>query len=323
MRESRFSVTLPAGWSYKVFWINFPETPPLEATAALARWTLNDLKPVKLERNMPPWRGIAGRMVISLQPPDGRQGGFQSWKDVGNWYLGLTNGRREASADIRQKVQDLTRNSSTPLAKMQALAEFAQQARLADPGIADDEDGLAAAALRHSPRALERAEDVVAADERRQPLRRPRLQATHLRFGREELRGRDRLRAVLHGDAAELAQLEVGLDLVRGRLGHRDRPGRRSAPRIRYDSLLCRDGECSRCRICLERRVRRSKRAGLPTRMVLRQCGMQREGRVHMLRGREWEFVLMVPTARQSRGLRRRVTCAACLQACTLRIEVR
>jgi len=127
IRESRFSVTLPAGWSYKVFWINHPETPPVEATAGLARWTLNDLKPVKLERNMPPWRGIAGRMVISLQPPDGKQGGFQSWKDVGDWYLGLTNGRRDASADIRQKVQDLTRNQSTQLAKMQALAEFAQK----------------------------------------------------------------------------------------------------------------------------------------------------------------------------------------------------
>jgi hypothetical protein len=127
VRESHFSVTLPAGWSYKVFWINFPETAPVQTTAGVSRWSLNDLKPVQLERNMPPWRGIAGRMVLSLQPPDGKQGGFQSWKDVGVWYLGLTSGRREASAEIRQKVQEVTRTSPTLLAKMQALAEFSQK----------------------------------------------------------------------------------------------------------------------------------------------------------------------------------------------------
>jgi transglutaminase-like putative cysteine protease len=127
VRETRFSVTLPAGWTYKVFWINYPETAPVQATAGLSRWTLNDLKPVKLERSMPPWRGIAGRMVISLQPPEGKQGGFQSWKDMGVWYLGLTNGRRDASAEIRQKVQEITQSSPTQLAKMQALASFIQK----------------------------------------------------------------------------------------------------------------------------------------------------------------------------------------------------
>src|SRR6185503_3894901 len=127
VRESRYSVALPQGWTYKVFWINYPDTAPVQATAAATSWTLNDLKPVKLESNMPPWRGIAGRMVISLQPPDGKQGGFQSWKDLGAWYLGLTQGRRDASADIRSKVQEITKASPTTLAKMQALADFVQK----------------------------------------------------------------------------------------------------------------------------------------------------------------------------------------------------
>jgi len=127
VRESRYSVTLPPGWTYKVFWINYPETAPVQATAAATSWTLNDLKPVKIESNMPPWRGIAGRMVISLQPPDGKQGGFQSWKDLGDWYLGLTSGRRDASADIRSKVQEITRSAPTQLVKMQALADFVQK----------------------------------------------------------------------------------------------------------------------------------------------------------------------------------------------------
>jgi hypothetical protein len=127
VRESHYSVTLPPGWTYKVFWINYPETAPAQSTPGASSWTLNDLKPVKLESNMPPWRGIAGRMEISLQPPDGKQGGFQSWKDVGNWYLGLANGRRDISAGIRAKVQEITRDAPTQLAKMQALAAFVQK----------------------------------------------------------------------------------------------------------------------------------------------------------------------------------------------------
>ncbi len=127
VREARYSVRVPPGWSYKVFWINHPETPPTELSAGESRWMLSDLKAVKVEDNMPPWRGIAGRMVLSLQPPDGKQGGFQSWKDVGTWYLGLTQGRRDSSPEIRQKVQELTASTADLSGKMQALARFAQQ----------------------------------------------------------------------------------------------------------------------------------------------------------------------------------------------------
>src|SRR6185436_13193870 len=74
VREARYSVRLPPGWSYKVFWLNFAETAPTEIAAGQARWVLSDLKPVKLERRMPPWRGIAARMVLSLQPPGGKGG---------------------------------------------------------------------------------------------------------------------------------------------------------------------------------------------------------------------------------------------------------
>ncbi|MGQ0833307.1 MAG: DUF3857 domain-containing protein [Gammaproteobacteria bacterium] len=127
VREARYSVRLPPGWSYNVFWLNHPETPLAESAAGQARWVIGDVTPVKLEANMPPWRGIAGRMVLSLQPPDGKQGGFQSWKDVGTWYLGLTDGRRDASPEIRQKVQELTASASDVLVKIQALARFAQK----------------------------------------------------------------------------------------------------------------------------------------------------------------------------------------------------
>jgi hypothetical protein len=127
VRESRYTVRMPPGWSHKVFWLNHGEVTPTELAPGQWRWTATDLKPMKLERQMPPWQGIAGRMVLSLQPPGGSGGGFQSWQEVGTWYHGLTNGRREVTAPIRDKVRQLTASPADPLGKMRALASFAQK----------------------------------------------------------------------------------------------------------------------------------------------------------------------------------------------------
>ena len=127
VREAQYTVQLPPNWSYKVFWLNHSETAPTEVAPAQWRWVASDLKPVKLEQRMPPWQGIAARMVLSLQPPGGKGGGFQSWQEVGTWYLGLTNGRRDPSPALRQKVQQLTASVADPLAKMRALAAFVQR----------------------------------------------------------------------------------------------------------------------------------------------------------------------------------------------------
>ena len=126
VREARYTARLPAGWSFKTFWLNRDESAPTEIAPGQWRWVATDLKPVKLERRMPPWQGIAARMVLSLQPPGGKGGGFQSWQEVGTWYLGLTNGRRDPSPSLRQKVQQLTASAKDPLGKMRALGAYVQ-----------------------------------------------------------------------------------------------------------------------------------------------------------------------------------------------------
>jgi transglutaminase-like putative cysteine protease len=125
--QARYTVRLPPSWTYKVFWLNQNESAPTEVAPGQWRWMATDLKAVKLEQRMPPWRGIAARMVLSLQPPGGKGGGFQSWQEVGTWYVGLTNGRRDPSPPLRQKVQQLTASATDPLSKMRALAAFVQR----------------------------------------------------------------------------------------------------------------------------------------------------------------------------------------------------
>lgn len=52
--------------------------------------------------------------------------GFSNWPEMGSWYLNLTNGRRDASPEIKQQVTSLTASAATPLDKMRILAQFLQ-----------------------------------------------------------------------------------------------------------------------------------------------------------------------------------------------------
>ncbi len=124
-REAHFTLQLPPGWEYKAVWLNHPELEPVAANNQW-QWAVSNVKAIKFEEDMPPPVGVAGRMIVSLFPPGGVKKGFQSWSEMGSWYSTLTNGRRDPSAEIKQKVAALTASAATPLAKMQSLAAFVQ-----------------------------------------------------------------------------------------------------------------------------------------------------------------------------------------------------
>jgi len=126
VREARYTLQLPKGWSYKTNWLNHSEQAPTESGTGQWNWSIKDARAIRIEPDMPPWRGIAGRMVVAFVPPSGQDPGIQSWHEIGAWYLGLTQGRREVSTAIKQKVVELTASVPTPLGKMQVLANFVQ-----------------------------------------------------------------------------------------------------------------------------------------------------------------------------------------------------
>jgi hypothetical protein len=127
-RESRYSLSLPVGWEDKASWLNHSEVAPAQAGNNQWQWTVSGVPAIKSESDMPPHRGIQGQMIVSFVPSGGAQGKtFATWRDMGLWYMDLTRGRREASAEMRQKVAALTASIPTPLAKMQALAHFVQR----------------------------------------------------------------------------------------------------------------------------------------------------------------------------------------------------
>jgi hypothetical protein len=128
VREARYTLQLPPGWEYRAVWVNHAEVAPT-ISGNQHQWVMMDLPAVKFEPDMPPWRGVAARMVVALFPPSvGAQSkGFGTWQEMGLWYADLTRGRRDASPEIKQKVAQLTSSSQTQEEKMHALANFMQR----------------------------------------------------------------------------------------------------------------------------------------------------------------------------------------------------
>jgi Domain of Unknown Function with PDB structure (DUF3857)/Transglutaminase-like superfamily len=126
-REAHYSLQLPAGWEFKAAWLHYPDSPPTQAVGNQWQWVVSDLKAIRREDQMPPMDGVAGRMILTYFPPGGAaQNGFSNWQQMGKWYLNLTSGRFDASQDIKAKVAILTASAPSQIAKMRALASFAQ-----------------------------------------------------------------------------------------------------------------------------------------------------------------------------------------------------
>lgn len=126
--EARYTLQLPPGWEYKTSWVNHAEIAPASIGNNQWQWVVKNVPAVKIEREMPPWRGVAEQMILAMFPPGGPQNkGFQSWDDMGVWQAGLARGRRDVSPEIKQKVAALTASATTPLEKMRAIAAFAQR----------------------------------------------------------------------------------------------------------------------------------------------------------------------------------------------------
>ena len=127
VRETHYSLQLPAGWEFKTSWLNHPEVKPTEAGSNSWKWTVTDVNGIRREPEMPPFSGVAGLMVVTFFPAGGRAPtGFATWDDMGKWYSGLLAGRMEASPELKQQVAALTAGKNTQLAKMKAIAQFVQ-----------------------------------------------------------------------------------------------------------------------------------------------------------------------------------------------------
>jgi hypothetical protein len=128
LREGRYSIQLPSGWEYKVSWLNHPEVKPTQTGSNSWQWVVNDVREIRHEPYMPPFDGVAGRMVLSFFTPEKiALNSNVDWDAMGKWYSILIGDRVDSSPEVRQHVADLTASKSTSLQKMQVIAAFVQE----------------------------------------------------------------------------------------------------------------------------------------------------------------------------------------------------
>ncbi|HEY1484410.1 MAG TPA: DUF3857 domain-containing protein, partial [Candidatus Acidoferrum sp.] len=85
VKEARFTVELPAGWELKSTWLNYPEVKPTASGSNQWHWVVNDVAAIEYEEDMPPWRGVAGQLLLTFLSSTSDKQGFQTWADMGKW----------------------------------------------------------------------------------------------------------------------------------------------------------------------------------------------------------------------------------------------
>jgi len=127
VRETRYTLQLPPGWEYKAVFVNHADLKSASIGSNQFQWVLSNVEAIRSENDMPPWRAIAGQMVVSFLPAGGTQNrGFENWNDMALWEAGLVRGRRDSSPEIKAKATALTASAGTSLDKMRSLAKFVQ-----------------------------------------------------------------------------------------------------------------------------------------------------------------------------------------------------
>jgi transglutaminase-like putative cysteine protease len=127
-RKARLTLQLPPGWEHTNHWAHYAEQNSETGGNQLV-WQVQDVPGIEVEREMPPWRAVAGRMDVKYFPrdPKMRERTTGTWKELGSWYSGLTASSRAPSPQMQAKVAELTANAPDRLAKMKALAEYVQR----------------------------------------------------------------------------------------------------------------------------------------------------------------------------------------------------
>jgi hypothetical protein len=128
VKEARYTLQMPPGWEYKAIWLNHAKVEPTPSGTNQWQWVVADIPEIRHERRMPPWPGVAGRMVVAFLAPGARpQNGFLTWDDMARWQTGLANGKRDATPEINSKVAEITAGKPMPQQQLQQIAQYIQK----------------------------------------------------------------------------------------------------------------------------------------------------------------------------------------------------
>lgn len=127
--NSRFLLTLPAGWEAKGITFNHGEIQP-RVEANTYSWELHNLPWIEDEDYSPEHHALAPRLGITYYPSGAAPPALKpmrDWGSVSAWLSGFADPPAEPSSAIRAKSAELTASAKSEMDRIRALAKFAQQ----------------------------------------------------------------------------------------------------------------------------------------------------------------------------------------------------
>jgi hypothetical protein len=126
--QSRYILTLPAGWTAKGVLFNQPPVEPI-VDGSTFTWELKDLPFREAEDDS---AETVPRLAVSFIPPAGSSPAavtLGSWADVSRWQYSLADGQDEVTPAITAKVAQLTAGSKSDYEKLCAIGHYVQSLR--------------------------------------------------------------------------------------------------------------------------------------------------------------------------------------------------
>jgi hypothetical protein len=127
--ESRYSLTLPAGWRATSITFNHEKIEPSVSGTSYA-WELRDLTPIRPEPASPKIKSLAPQVAINYFLADSSASAgskvFENWGQVSRWGTELHNPQAIPDESVAAKARELTASSKTELDRIRAIANFVQ-----------------------------------------------------------------------------------------------------------------------------------------------------------------------------------------------------
>jgi transglutaminase-like putative cysteine protease len=127
--QSRFLLTLPAGWETKSVIFNHEALEP-QVSGNTYTWEMRNLPWIEREDHSLEIGSLAPRLAVSYFPNSDNPGslvGLKDWAAVSSWLATLVDPAADATDTVRAKAGQLTANAPNDLAKIRAIAAFTQQ----------------------------------------------------------------------------------------------------------------------------------------------------------------------------------------------------
>jgi transglutaminase-like putative cysteine protease len=128
--ESKYSITVPAGWTVSGTVLNHAPVAPV-VDGNTYTWALKDLPFREAEDAAPHLYGTTPMLAVDFQAPAGVAGppSFKAWSDVSRWYGEISAAQGEITPEMAAKVRELTTGASGEYDKIRTIGRFVQQVR--------------------------------------------------------------------------------------------------------------------------------------------------------------------------------------------------